>query len=109
MLATLTQWQTRVTTRYTVKDSSSPKAKRKRRNAAGDASGTETDAPTAPRAILVLKTYDPASGACLLYQTEKAQEVGRLIGALGRLSRNMAALPDATEGMDYRVCGDHVR
>jgi hypothetical protein len=43
---------------------------------------------------LVLKTYDPRSGVCLKYKTDKAAEVGRLISILSRLGRNMAALPD---------------
>ncbi|KAF2104774.1 hypothetical protein NA57DRAFT_70980 [Rhizodiscina lignyota] len=86
---------TKITTRYTVEDSKSTGSKRKRRTA--DASGTDTDAPAAPKAVLILKTFDPASGVCLKYQTQKAQEVGRLVGALGRLSRNMAALPETAE------------
>ena len=40
-----------------------------------------------PSATLTLKTYHPESGICLKYQTDKAQEVGRLINGLGRLAR----------------------
>lgn len=47
--------------------------------------------------MLVLKTYDPVSGVCLKYSTEKAWEVGRLITALGTCGRVMAALPERTE------------
>ena len=51
-----------------------------------------------PRAYLVLKTYDPESGIVLKYKTDKAAEVGRLIASLGRLGRDMAALPYEKEG-----------
>ena len=40
-----------------------------------------------PSAVLVIKTYHADSGICLKYQTDKAQEVGRLIAGLGRLAR----------------------
>ena len=46
-----------------------------------------------PRALLTLKTYDPVSGTCLKYKTDKAAEVGRLVTSLGRCGRVMAALP----------------
>jgi hypothetical protein len=52
--------------------------------------------------MLDLKTYDPESGACLKYRTNKAAEVGRLIASLGRLGRHMAALPEVAEGMHIR-------
>jgi hypothetical protein len=42
----------------------------------------------------VVKTYDPVSGAALKYKTTKAAEVSRLVFALGRLGRSMAALPE---------------
>lgn len=40
----------------------------------------------------MLKTFDPASGTTLKYQTDKAAEVSRLIQILGRLARPMAGL-----------------
>lgn len=40
-----------------------------------------------PAATLTVKAYHPASGICLKYKTDKAQEVGRLIGGLGRLAK----------------------
>lgn len=49
------------------------------------------------KAVLVLKTYDPVSGTCLKYRTDKAAEVGRLIAALGTCGRVMAALPEKAE------------
>ena len=49
------------------------------------------------KACLVLKTYDPASGTCIKYRTDKAAEVGRLIAALGTCGRVMAALPEKEE------------
>ncbi len=45
-----------------------------------------------PRAKLVLKTVDPASGVCLKYKTTKAAEVSRLVQLLGQLSRRQAGL-----------------
>ena len=40
-----------------------------------------------PTATLTLKTYDPTTGICLKYKTDKAAEVGRLMAGLGRLAR----------------------
>ena len=40
-----------------------------------------------------MKTYDPVSGTCLKYRTDKGAEVGRLVGILGKCARVMAALP----------------
>lgn len=60
-----------------------------------DATGTSSPPPQQPepsRANLVLKTYDPASGACLKYKTDKAAEVGRLVAALGKCGRVMSGL-----------------
>jgi hypothetical protein len=42
----------------------------------------------------VLKTYDPVSGVCLKYETNKAAEVGRLIATLGRLGKHQAAIKE---------------
>ena len=46
----------------------------------------------------MLKTYDPESGVVLKFRTDRAADVGRLIGGLGRLGRHMAALPEKAEG-----------
>ena len=46
---------------------------------------------------MVSKTYDPVSGTTLKYKTNKAADVTRLITSLGRLGRNMAALPESLE------------
>ena len=51
-----------------------------------------------PRACLTLKTYDPESGVCLKFKTDRAADVGRLIAGLGRLGRHMAALPLESQG-----------
>ncbi|KAF5546844.1 WD repeat [Fusarium phyllophilum] len=62
-----------------------------------DADG-DTPVTKPPRGALVLKAYDPISGATIKYRTTKAQEVTRLIHAsLGRLGRSMAAVPDIPE------------
>ena len=46
---------------------------------------------------MVLKTFDPISGACLKYKTNKAAEVGRLVAAMGKCARVMAAVPPLEE------------
>ncbi|TKX26103.1 hypothetical protein C1H76_1629 [Elsinoe australis] len=60
-------------------------------------SSAEYAAEKPPVGYLELRAYDPESGACLKYRTEKAAEVGRLIGGLGRMGRVMAALPEVEE------------
>ncbi|KAF2198921.1 hypothetical protein GQ43DRAFT_442925 [Delitschia confertaspora ATCC 74209] len=95
---------TRITSKYTVIDpSSSNNSKRrqkklaKRKSTVTGENATATDDPlTSVVATFRLTTYDPVSGTNLQYQTDKAAEVGRLVGCLGRLARTMAALPDAT-------------
>ncbi|KAJ5266208.1 hypothetical protein N7524_007226 [Penicillium chrysogenum] len=42
--------------------------------------------PSAATATLTLKTFNPTTGICLHYRTNKAQEVGRLITSLGKLA-----------------------
>ncbi|KAH0547576.1 hypothetical protein FGG08_000301 [Glutinoglossum americanum] len=81
---------TKITTRY-----SHPK-KKKKPSSSPDTTTTDstTAPPKAPKpATLILKTYDPVSGTCLKYQTDRAAEVGRLVASLGRAGRIMAALP----------------
>jgi hypothetical protein len=87
---------TRVTTKYSIK----PVKPRKTTTTDGDSSAAESNAPAklAPRASLVLKTYDPVSGVTLKFRTTKAAEVSRLVYAsLGRLGRGMAAVPAPPE------------
>jgi hypothetical protein len=88
---------TRITTKYSISSPSSRKSK----PTGDDIDATSTDAssaPQAPRASLVLKTYDPVGGVTLKYRTTKAAEVSRLIYAsLGRLGRKQAAAPDLPE------------
>lgn len=74
------------------------------KKAARPADTTRTSSPPPqsqdPEEVTVtftLKTYDPASGTSLKYETNKGAEVGRLIGNLGRLGRHMAALPELAE------------
>ncbi|KAI9790741.1 MAG: hypothetical protein M1816_004882 [Peltula sp. TS41687] len=57
---------------------------------------TSAQAQQPPMADLVLKTYDPVSGACLKYRTDKAAEVGRLVASLGRLGREFGGLTTTT-------------
>ena len=55
-------------------------------------SSKESQQPT-DHATIVLKTFDPVSGVCLKYRTNRGAEVGRLITGLGGLGRCMAGLP----------------
>ncbi|KAL8949842.1 MAG: hypothetical protein Q9222_004082 [Ikaeria aurantiellina] len=109
----------RITTKYRI---SPPPPPRKRKttltidSAATDSETTTTTSPPPPsrpaanpppqqhtplqsRAHIELKTYDPASGVCLKYKTDKAAEVGRLVAALGRCGRLMAGLPARDEAV----------
>ncbi|KAL8717467.1 MAG: hypothetical protein Q9225_005290 [Loekoesia sp. 1 TL-2023] len=91
--------QTRITTKYRI---SPPPSPRKRKAATASQSDSAATTPNPPptqqqaatsRAHLVLKTYDPVSGACLKYKTDKAAEVGRLVSALGKCGKVMSGLP----------------
>ncbi|KAK5988800.1 hypothetical protein PT974_10291 [Cladobotryum mycophilum] len=85
---------TRVTTRYSIK----PVKPRKSESEDPNAAAAQPTEPKPPRAVLVLKTYDPVSGVTLKYKTTKAAEVSRLVyAALGRLGRGMAGVPDIPE------------
>ncbi|KAK0507781.1 hypothetical protein JMJ35_009670 [Cladonia borealis] len=92
---------TKIITKYTL-----PKKGRKPKETSSSPPPTsETSHPQQqqsqpPKATLTLKTYDPASGVCLKYSTDKAAEVGRLIAALGTCGRIMAALPAKEERAD---------
>ncbi|KAF2264750.1 hypothetical protein CC78DRAFT_462835 [Lojkania enalia] len=95
---------TRITSKYTVLRPSASKIRKrkkyleKRPNLSSTNNPSSTLAnPSEPTATFKLKTYDPVSGTCLKYETNKAAEVGRLIGSLGKLSRHMAALPDVVD------------
>ncbi|KAL8868899.1 MAG: hypothetical protein Q9198_008026 [Flavoplaca austrocitrina] len=101
---------TRITTKYRI---SPPPPLRKSKPAEPDDSTSATSPPPAQqqqplqsRANLVLKTYDPASGVCLKYRTDKAAEVGRLVAALGRCARTMAGLPPKDEGAVEEPVGE---
>ena len=89
---------TRITTKYSLprkpnakaKSKSRPKPTESKQSAPAEAS---TGAPTKaarerlpPSATLTLKTFEPGSGICLKYKTDKAAEVGRLLTGLGRLA-----------------------
>ncbi|EME86237.1 uncharacterized protein MYCFIDRAFT_131958 [Pseudocercospora fijiensis CIRAD86] len=122
-LATAEEWQqqsmlllqarpttTRITTKYNIPNPESPALKKKllkrKRDSEKDHADTAAAAATeAQVATLTLKTYDPASGVVLKFQTDKAAHVGRLINSLGRAGRHMAALPEQQEG-EKRTCWD---
>ncbi|KAF2997070.1 hypothetical protein E8E13_002266 [Curvularia kusanoi] len=100
---------TRITSKYTVLKPSASKIKKREKYAAKQAAKpADTSRASSPppqsnpqdaTATFVLKTYDPVSGTCLQYETTKGAEVGRLINSLGRLGREMAALPQAIEDL----------
>ncbi|KAL1598459.1 hypothetical protein SLS59_006743 [Nothophoma quercina] len=100
---------TRITSKYTVLKPSASKIKKREKYATkqaakpADTSRTSSPPPQSNpeevTATFVLKTYDPVSGTCLQYETIKGAEVGRLVSSLGRLGREMAALPEAIEDL----------
>ncbi|KAL8712101.1 MAG: hypothetical protein Q9220_003535 [cf. Caloplaca sp. 1 TL-2023] len=100
--------QCRITTKYRI--SSPPPPRKRKAPLISDSTTTASSTPPKPasqqqqppaplqsRAHIVLKTYDPASGVCLKYKTDKAAEVGRLVVALGKCGRLMAGLPAKDE------------
>ncbi|KXG47380.1 Signal recognition particle, SRP9 subunit [Penicillium griseofulvum] len=58
-----------------------------RKDAKATAGQSSTPAqPSTAIATLTLKTFNPTTGICLHYRTNKLQEVGRLITTLGKLA-----------------------
>jgi hypothetical protein len=93
--------QARITTKYHIPNLDTERyASRKRKRASVDENEkTDGEAPRVPRATLEVKAYDPVSGTNLKFKTEKSADVGRLIAGVGRIGRQMAALPEKAEGM----------
>lgn len=92
--------QSRITTKFTASPTAKSRRQQKRLKrarpetfATGSAPDGSLSGQPAPTGNLTLKTYDNASHVCLKYRTNKAAEVGRLISALGRLSKGMAGQP----------------
>ena len=84
----------RITTKYSLPTGS-------KEQPAAPAATTETESGAQrerkePSATLTVKVFHPATGICLKYATDKAQEVGRLITSLGRLARGEAIEVPAT-------------
>ena len=105
---TNTPLKTKISSKYTVLKPTPSKIQKRQAHASKQAqkSGAtpseptpSADDPSTYEPTFKLKTYDPVSGVCLKYKTDKAAEVGRLIGNLGRLGRHMAALPETTEDL----------
>ncbi|KAG9191427.1 hypothetical protein G6011_09515 [Alternaria panax] len=112
---------TRITSKYSVLKPTASKIKKRQKyeekRAARAADATDntqraTSPPPQPQnpeevtVFFTLKTYDPESGTCLQYETNKGAEVGRLIGNLGRLGRHMAALPETAEDLSVPAGGE---
>lgn len=84
----------RLTTKNSSKVEKSKNLPRKTKNADtnGDVAMTDSSAagdskhPKPKPATLTFKTYEPGSGICLKYSTDKQAEVGRLMLGLGRLA-----------------------
>ena len=85
---------TRITTKYSLPRRPNPKSKSNAKPATLAPSESATTDTTSkphrerlpPSATLTLKTFEPGSGICLKYKTDKAAEVGRLLTGLGRLA-----------------------
>ncbi|KAL6704290.1 hypothetical protein ACN47E_008354 [Coniothyrium glycines] len=110
---------TRISSKYTVLKPSASKIKKRQKYAErqtskpADTARTSSPPPQSqnPEEVTVtftLKTYDPESGTCLQYETNKGAEVGRLIGNLGRLGRHMAALPETAEDSSVPAGADGI-
>ncbi|PLN75756.1 signal recognition particle 9 kDa protein-domain-containing protein [Aspergillus taichungensis] len=85
---------TRMTTKYNFPSTRPSNTSRKQKSKLASSSAptattttsTTPQTPTTPLAYLTLKTYNPTTGICLKYRTNKAAEVGRLITSLGKLA-----------------------
>jgi hypothetical protein len=76
--------QTRIVTKYNFPTTRPGNQKRIQKSQAKTTKAA--DASTVPIASLTLKTFNPTTGICLHYRTNKAQEVSRLITSLGKLA-----------------------
>ncbi|OKL61393.1 hypothetical protein UA08_03503 [Talaromyces atroroseus] len=110
---------TRITTKYSYPSSTSSSQSRNKNNKnkiskskpATTETSESTTATTTTVATLTLKTYNPVTGICLKYKTNKAAEVGRLISGLGKLAAGLkigadeavAAAPPVTAGAGQDV------
>ncbi|KAJ5945776.1 hypothetical protein N7454_002615 [Penicillium verhagenii] len=102
---------TRITTKYSFPtERRAQQHKRQKSLAKKQSNPTSTQAPadstpTTPIASLTLKTYNPATGVCLKYRTNKLQEVSRLITALGKLAggADVASLGLSGPGADVEM------
>lgn len=89
----------RITTKYSLPRASKeqPTAPATTTDAADNGTQREKKEPSA---TLTVKVFHPATGICLKYETDKAQEVGRLITSLGRLARGEAIeVPSTVAGV----------
>ncbi|KAJ5587386.1 uncharacterized protein N7459_003151 [Penicillium hispanicum] len=81
---------TRITTKYsfpTERPANQAKRQKSQSKRADASAPAETpSAPVVPVAALTLKTYNPSTGICLQYRTNKVAEVGRLMTGLGKLA-----------------------
>ncbi|KAJ5893469.1 hypothetical protein N7495_005160 [Penicillium taxi] len=81
-----------ITTKYSF-PTETPSATIKRQKSVSKSTDTATATdtavaaePTAPVAALEFKAYNPGTGICLKYRTNKHQEVSRLMTGLGKLA-----------------------
>lgn len=83
-----------MTTKYRIEKTKSQKGQRTNPKTIEKTEATDASTAPAPTADITFKTWDPASGVALKYRTNKAQEVGRLFGSLGRIGRGMTGTGD---------------
>ncbi|KAJ5121501.1 uncharacterized protein N7515_009462 [Penicillium bovifimosum] len=76
---------TRIVTKYNFPSTRPANQKRIQKSQKNPKAG-DASTPTVPIASLTLKTFNPTTGICLHYRTNKAQEVSRLITSLGKLA-----------------------
>ncbi|KAI1611141.1 signal recognition particle 9 kDa protein-domain-containing protein [Exophiala viscosa] len=79
----------RITTKYSLprKPNTKGRSKPREETAPSKTESGATQTKREPSAQLTLKTFEPESGICLKYRTDKAAEVGRLLAGLGRLAK----------------------
>ncbi|KAJ5152311.1 hypothetical protein N7492_010606 [Penicillium capsulatum] len=77
---------TRISTKYCFPTERPAQRQKRAKKSSTESATTEATTPSAPVAALVLRTFNPGTGVCLQYRTNKHQEVNRLMIGLGKLA-----------------------
>jgi len=97
---TLTQYQARITTKYTVLPSESKKrskARKKEGKSSQQDDKSKSDIAVARRrGRFTIKTHDTASAVTLVHHTNKASDLGLVMRNLGGLGADMAGMARST-------------